>query len=86
MRCGGTAVPEARSPALVRHEIAVERMELAQAVEDLRRRIAEKTDLTSRIAARATVLAPAAFALAFVLFGGVGATMRYVARRGRERR
>jgi hypothetical protein len=31
------------------------------------------------------VLVPAAFATGFVVFGGIGATMRYFARRGRER-
>jgi hypothetical protein len=31
------------------------------------------------------VLVPVAFATAFVLAGGIGATMRYFARRGRER-
>lgn len=77
---------EARSPALVRHEIAVERAGLAEAVEQLRERIAETADVKSQIGARARVLAPAAFALTFVLFGGLGATMRYVARRSRSRR
>lgn len=76
---------EPRSPAVVRHEIAVERTELAEAVEDLRRRISERTDVKSRVSARAGVLAPAAFLVTFVASGGIGATMRYVARRGRER-
>jgi len=76
---------EARSPALVRHEIAVERGELAEAIDDLRLRIAERADVRARVGSRAVLLAPAAFALAFVLFGGIGAAMRYVARRGRER-
>lgn len=78
-------MPEARTPALVRHEIAVERTELAEAVEDLRRRIAERTDVKSQLSARAGVLAPVAFLVTFVASGGIGATMRYVARRGRER-
>ena len=77
---------ETRSPALVRHEIAVERMELAEAVEGLRRRIAETTDLGARVRSRASILAPAAFLLTFVLSGGIGASMRYVARRSRDRR
>lgn len=77
---------EPRSPALVRHEIAVERMELAEAVEGLRRRVAERTDVGAHVGSRAGVLAPAAFLLTFVLSGGIGATMRYVARRSRDRR
>lgn len=76
-------MPETRSPELVRHEIAVERMELAEAVENLRRRVAETTDVGARVGSRAAVLAPAAFLLTFVLSGGIGATMRYVARRSR---
>lgn len=79
-------MPEPRTPALVRHEIAVERLELAEAVEDLRRRVARKTDVRARVGGRAGLLAPLAFGLAFVVSGGIGATMRYVARRGRERR
>jgi hypothetical protein len=70
----------------VRHEIAVERAELAEAVEQLRQRIAETADVKAHVGARARVLAPAAFVAAFVLFGGVGATVRYLARRSRGRR
>jgi hypothetical protein len=79
-------VAETRSPALVRHEIAVERMALAEAVEGIRRRVAERTDVGARVGSRAVVLAPAAFLLTFVLSGGIGATMRYVARRSRNHR
>jgi hypothetical protein len=79
-------VPETRSPELVRHEIALERERLAQAVDDLRDRFGEVTDMRGRVASRLAVLAPTAFAAGFVLSGGVGATMRYLARRGRDRR
>jgi hypothetical protein len=79
-------VAEPRSPTLVRHELAVERTALVEAVERLREQLGEAADVRSRIGARAHVLAPASFAAAFVLSGGVGATMRYFARRGRERR
>jgi hypothetical protein len=79
-------VAEARSPAVVRQEIAVERAELAEAVEVLRQRIADTANVKARIGARASVLAPVALLATFVLFGGIGATMRYLARRGRDRR
>ena len=79
-------MPETRSPALVRQDIAVERERLAEAVDELRRRLGEATDFQSRLGSRLAVLAPAAFAAAFVMSGGVGATMRYFARRGRDRR
>ena len=79
-------MPETRSPALVRQDIAVERERLAEAVDELRRRLGEATDFQSRLGSRLAVLAPAAFAAGFVMSGGVGATMRYFARRGRDRR
>ena len=78
-------MPETRTPALVRHEIAVERTELAEAVEGLRRRIAGRTDVKSQLSTRAGVLAPVAFLVTFVASGGIGAAIRDVARRGRER-
>jgi hypothetical protein len=78
-------VPEARSPELVRSEIAIERQHLAQAVDELRRRVSDATDVQRQVGSRLAVLTPAAFAAAFVVSGGIGATMRYFARRGRER-
>ena len=77
---------ERRSPEVVRGEIAVERERLATAVDELRNRLGEATDVQRQVRSRIAVLAPAAFATAFVVSGGVGATMRYFARRGRERR
>lgn len=74
-------MPETRSPELVRREIAREREELADAVDRLRAQVAIDRVVGSRVA----VLAPAAFAAGFVVSGGIGATMRYFARRGRER-
>ncbi len=75
---------DTRSPEAVRREIAVEREGLATAVDELRGRLGEATDVRSQVRSRISVLAPAAFAMAFVVSGGVGATMRYFARRGRE--
>jgi hypothetical protein len=78
-------VPEARNPEVVRREIAVERQQLAEAVDELRRRVGAATDVRGQVESRLAVLAPAAFAAAFVVSGGVGATMRYFARRSRSR-
>jgi hypothetical protein len=74
-------VADARTQEQVRREIAREREQLALAVERLRTEVGGTFDIRSRVG----VLVPAAFATAFVLSGGVGATMRYFARRGRER-
>jgi len=78
-------VADARSPELVRSEIAVEREQLAVAVDDLRSRLGDATDVRRQVGSRISMLAPAAFATAFVVSGGIGATMRYFARRGRDR-
>jgi hypothetical protein len=73
-------VADTRSPEQVRRDIAREREQLALAVERLRTEVGGTFDIRSRVG----VLVPAAFATAFVLSGGIGATMRYFARRGRE--
>ncbi len=78
-------MPETRSPEVVRSEIAAERQQLADAVEELRRRVGEATNVQRHVGSRLAVLTPATFAAAFVVSGGIGATMRYFARRGRER-
>lgn len=69
----------------MRTEIAVERERLAAAVDDLRSRFGDATDVRRQVGSRISMLAPAAFATAFVVSGGIGATMRYFARRGRDR-
>jgi hypothetical protein len=74
-----------RSVAAVRSEIARERGELAVAVERLRSELGGTFDVRQKLASRAALLAPVAFVTGFVVSGGVGATMRYLARRGRER-
>ncbi len=76
---------ETRTPEAVRNEIALERDRLATAVDELRSRLGEATDVQHQVRSRISMLAPAAFATAFVISGGIGATMRYFARRGRER-
>ena len=72
---------DARFPEQVRRDIAREREQLAISVERLRSEVGGTLDIRGRVG----VLVPAAFATAFVLSGGIGATMRYFARRGRER-
>jgi hypothetical protein len=74
-------VAETRTPELLRRDIAREREELAHAVAQLRSELGGTFDVRRRVG----VLVPAAFATGFVVSGGIGATMRYFARRGRER-
>ena len=75
-----------RSAAEVRQEIASEREELAGAVERLRKEIGRATDVTGKLRANLPAAAAAAAGAGFVLAGGIGATMRLLARRGREGR
>jgi hypothetical protein len=69
-----------RTQVQLRRELQAEREQLAQAVEALRRAADYQTVLRSRIA----LLALAAFSAAFVLSGGIGASVRLVLRRRRE--
>jgi hypothetical protein len=78
-------VPEPRDPEVVRLDIARERQQLADAVEKLRTQLESSFDVREKVGSRLAVFTPAAFAAGFVLSGGIGATMRYFARRGRER-
>ena len=73
-----------RTPEQVRSEIETERQQLADAVETLREELGEATDITGKLRAKLPVVAVGAVSAGFVLAGGVGATMRYFARRGRE--
>ncbi len=66
-----------RTQAQVQSEIEAEREQLANAVEQLR----DSFNLTPKL----PVLAAGAASVGFVLAGGIGATMRYFARRSRER-
>ncbi len=75
-----------RSPADVRREIANEREGLASAVEELRKGIGEVADVSGKLRANLPVVAAGAVGVGFFLAGGVGATMRWLARRGREGR
>ena len=62
-----------RTTAEVRSDLEAEREQLGEA-----------TDVTGKLKSKLPLVAGAAASAGFVLAGGVGATMRYFARRGRE--
>jgi hypothetical protein len=76
----------ADTQAQLRNQIRQEREELAGAVETLRTELGEATDLRGKLATKLPVVAAGAVGAGFVLAGGIGATMRLLARRGREGR
>jgi hypothetical protein len=80
-----TASQNGRTPEVVRREIEVERQELETAVEQLRDGLGDVTDVTSKLRGKLPVVAAGGFGAGFFLAGGVGATMRFLARKGRER-
>ena len=69
-----------RTAAQVRMDIAAERERLAEAVDDFRADL----DLGDKLRGKLPALAAGALGVGFVVAGGVGATMRFFARRGRE--
>jgi hypothetical protein len=73
-----------RTPAEIKRDLETERRELASAVDELRGSIREATNVTAKLKEKLPVVAGAAATSGFVLAGGIGATMRYFARRGRE--
>jgi hypothetical protein len=75
----------ARTPAQVRSDIEAEREQLAQAVEELREGLGEATNVAAKLRARLPAVAVGALGAGFFLAGGIGATMRLLARKGRER-
>jgi hypothetical protein len=74
-----------RTPEAIRREIASEREALADAVEHLREGLGDATDIAGRLRANLPVVAAGALGAGFFLAGGIGATMRFLARKGRER-
>jgi hypothetical protein len=74
-----------RTASQIQSDLAAERERLAGAVDQLRESLGEATDISSKVKAKLPAAAAGAASLGFVLAGGVGATMRYFARRGRER-
>jgi hypothetical protein len=75
-----------RTPAEVRGDIANEREQLADAVDELRKGIGEVADVSGKLRANLPLVGAGALGVGFFLAGGVGATMRWLARRGREGR
>jgi hypothetical protein len=78
------AARNGRTEQQVRRDIEAERDQLADAVEDLRGGLAEVTDIGGKLRAKLPVVAVGALGAGFVLTGGIGATMRLLARRSRE--
>jgi hypothetical protein len=68
----------------IRRRIEAERVELARAVDALRAEVGRALDIESKLRAKLPVVAAATAGAGFVLGGGIGATLRYFARRGRE--
>jgi hypothetical protein len=73
-----------RTEEQVRKDIEAEREQLAGAVEHLRGELGQATNLTGKLRAKLPLVAGGAASAGFVLAGGIGATMRYFARRGRD--
>jgi hypothetical protein len=78
------ASTNSRTAEQVRSEIEQEREQLASAVEQLRDELGEATDIAGKLRTKLPLVAVGAASAGFVLAGGIGATMRYFARRGRE--
>ena len=75
---------DGRTTEQVRQEIEAEREQLAHAVEELRDELGQATNIAAKLRAKLPLVAAGAAGAGFVLAGGIGATMRYFARRGRE--
>jgi hypothetical protein len=73
-----------RTAKEVRHDIETEREQLAAAVEDLRGGLADVTNIGAKLRSKLPLVAAGALGAGFFLGGGIGATMRLIARRGRE--
>jgi len=80
-----TTSSNGRTTEAVRLEIEAERRELAEAVERLRDGLGEVTDVSRKLRANLPLVTAGALSAGFFLAGGIGATMRYFARRERER-
>ena len=73
-----------RTAKEVRRDIETEREHLASAVEDLRGGLADVTNIGAKLRSKLPLVAAGALGAGFFLGGGIGATMRLLARRGRE--
>ena len=78
------AAGNSRSSEQVRNEVVAERDRLADAVDSLRAEVKEATDIRTKVRRNLPVVAAGAVGTGFLVAGGIGATMRLFARRGRE--
>jgi hypothetical protein len=78
------AAHNSRTADQVRRDIESEREQLADAVEDLRGGLADVADISAKLRSKLPLVAAGALGAGFFLAGGIGATMRLLARRGRE--
>ena len=80
-----TASRNGRTPEAVRRQIDVEQKELETALEQLKEELGEVTNVAGKLRGKLPAVTAGAFGAGFFLAGGVGATMRFLARKGRER-
>lgn len=78
------ATGNTRTPEQVRHEVEAERQRLADSVDTLRAEVKEATDVGAKLRAHLPIAAAGALGAGFIMAGGIGATMRFLFRRGRE--
>lgn len=78
------AARNSRTAEEVRRELESEREGLAQAVDSLRAEVKEATNVSAKLRENLPAAAAGALGAGFFLAGGIGATMRLLARRGRE--
>jgi len=76
----------ARTEEQLRKDIDAEREQLATALDELRGSIGDAADIGGKLKSKLPLAVGAAASAGFVVAGGVGATARYFARRGREGR
>jgi hypothetical protein len=68
-----------------RRNLEAERKELEAATDQLKRSVGEATDVKSKLRTKLPAVAAGALGAGFFVAGGIGATMRFLARKGRER-
>ena len=85
MATTATSLNGRRTPQTLRREIERERQELAVAVEQLREGLGDATNIAGKLRSNLPVVAAGALGAGFFFAGGIGATMRFFARKGRER-
>jgi len=78
------ATTQPRTPEQIRSELSAERDQLAGAVDQLRDELGEAANIGAKLQSKLPLVAAGAASVGFVLAGGIGATARYFARRGRE--